>query len=444
MQECRPALDTLLQRQGHLEIVLGGEGEQADPEALQELLQLTAGQERAAVRVVTDPARFHNAKTYYVSYPDGDAEAWVGSANLTQAGLHSNDETALTLESTVDDSDTLKQIHAGITAYRDDPATEALTSNAIRTIADRYAAVRGRRRPQSVALKPTERWQDLLRPTVDEIDTAASSGRNGEEPPLGVATGFAELDAVTGGLRPGTLTVVASRPGVGRSTLLLDVVRRCALKQNSGVVLFNLEVSDSEVSHRILSAEARIRLGDMRTGRMRDEDGTRLSRRMAGLVEAPLWLNSTPDAVVENLAAEATELCAQHRLSLIAVDSLPALTASLGVSASRERELSTAVRRLKTLALELDVPVVVTAELGRAIESRNDKRPTLGDLRESDTIHQVADNIILIHRPDSFERDHPRMGEADLILAKHRQGPPARITVAHQLHYSRFVDMAQE
>ncbi|MBA8823924.1 replicative DNA helicase [Saccharopolyspora lacisalsi] len=209
--------------------------------------------------------------------------------------------------------------------------------------------------------------------------------------------------------------------------------------------MFNLELPATEINQRILSAEARIRLGDMRGGRMNsDDDWTRLARRMSELAEAPLWLNSTPAASVEAVAAEATELCAQHPMGLIAVDSPASLTASVEAGASRERELSTAVRRVKTLARELDVPVVVTAELGRSVDNRADRRPALSDLRESDTIHQVADNIILIHRPDAVERDDPRMGEADLILAKHRQGPPTTVTVAHQLHYSRFVDMAKE
>lgn len=443
IKECLAALAAVLDRQGELMIVLGGEGEQADPAALQELLQLTAGHEYADVRVVTGSARFHNAKTYYVRYPSGHAEAWVGSANLTQAGLHSNDEAALTLDSTVDDSDTLDKIRGGVLAYRADAAAQVLSSDVIRMISELRATAGARRDSRAAALSPTTRWEDLLQPSIDELDATADR-ESDTIPAQGVPTGFTDLDTVMEGLRPGTLTVIASRPGVGRSTLLLDFVRTCAIKHRTGAALFNMELPNMEIAHRILSAEARIRLQDMRSGRMSDDDWTRLAQRTADTSDAPMWINTTPAASVDALCAEASQLQAQRQLALIAVDPLSSVTAPVEPGASRERELSTAVRRLKTLALQLHVPVVVTAELKRGPDARYVHTPALNDLRESDTVQQVADNIILINRPDAWERDDPRAGEAELILAKHRSGPVCTVTVAHQLHYSRFADLAQD
>lgn len=438
INECLTALSELLDRQGEVVIVLGGEGQQADPAALQGLLQLTARSEQADVRVVTGAARFQNAKTYYVRYPDGQAEAWVGSANLTHAGLHSNDEAALTLDSTVDSHDTLQQIRSGITVYSGDPGAETLSSDLIRTLADRY-----RPASHSAGMAATTLWEDLLQPAMDELDTVASQQYTAA-PVYGVSTGLADLDDILGFLRPGTFTVIASRPGIGRSTLLLDIVRACAVRQGNDVALFNLETPTSEITQRILSAEARVRLQDLRCGRMNDNDWTRLARRMSEISNAPLWINTTPNASVDALCAETAHLQQQHGLSLITVDPLSAVTAAVEPGASREREVSTVARRLKSLALHHSVPVVATAELKRDPDWRYNKEPFASDLRESDTIHQVADNVILINRPDAWERDHPRAGEADLILAKHRSGPSCTVTVAHQLHYSRFADLALE
>lgn len=175
---------------------------------------------------------------------------------------------------------------------------------------------------------------------------------------------------------------------------------------------------------------------------MSDQEWTRLARRMTETHEAPLLLNTTPSADLDALCDEITDLAEQEPLHLVAIDPLNMVRARTEPGANREREVSLAVRRLKTLALELDVPVVVTAELGRTVDTRFDQRPQLSDLRETDAITQVADLILLLHRPDLYERDNPRAGEADLIIAKHRNGPIATVTVAHQLHYGRFTDLA--
>jgi replicative DNA helicase len=280
--------------------------------------------------------------------------------------------------------------------------------------------------------------EDLLQPTMDEIDAIASRGGSS----LGVPTGFVDLDELTNGLHPGQMIIVAARPGVGKSTLGLDFVRSCSVKHGMTSVIFSLEMSRTEIVMRMLSAEAKIRLQDMRGGRMSDDDWTRLARRMSEISEAPLYIDDSPNMTMMEIRAKARRLKQRNDLKLVVLDYLQLMSSGKRVE-SRQQEVSEFSRNLKLLAKELEVPVIAISQLNRGPEQRTDKRPQLSDLRESGSLEQDADMVILLNRPDAWERDDPRAGEADLIIAKHRAGPTATITVAHQLHYSRFIDLAQ-
>jgi len=225
------------------------------------------------------------------------------------------------------------------------------------------------------------------------------------------------------------------------STLGLDFLRSCSIKNRLSSVVFSLEMSKSEIVMRLLSAEAKIKLADMRSGRMTDDDWTRLARRMSEISEAPLYIDDSPNLTMMEIRAKARRLHQKADLRLIVIDYLQLMTSGKKVE-SRQQEVSEFSRQLKLLAKELEVPVVAMSQLNRGPEQRTDKKPMLADLRESGAIEQDADMVILLHRPDAFERDDPRGGEADLILAKHRNGPTKTITVAHQLHLSRFTNMA--
>ena len=300
-------------------------------------------------------------------------------------------------------------------------------------------------RAQSSIYEVTERrmsedyvaLEELLQPTMDEIDAIASRGGSS----LGVPTGFEDLDAVTNGLHPGQMIIVAARPGIGKSTLGLDFTRSCSVKHGMTSAIFSLEMSRTEIVMRMLSAEAKIRLADMRGGRMTDDDWTRLARRMSEISEAPMFVDDSPNLTMMEIRAKARRLKQRHDLKLIVVDYMQLMTSGKRVE-SRQQEVSEFSRQLKLLAKELEVPVVAISQLNRGPEQRTDKRPMLADLRESGSLEQDADMVLLIHRPDAWERDDPRAGEADLILAKHRAGPTTTVTVAHQLHYSRFADLA--
>jgi replicative DNA helicase len=225
------------------------------------------------------------------------------------------------------------------------------------------------------------------------------------------------------------------------STLGLDFLRSCSIKNRMSSIVFSLEMSKSEIVMRLLSAEAKIKLADMRSGRMSDDDWTRLARRMSEISEAPLYIDDSPNLTMMEIRAKARRLHQKADLRLIVIDYLQLMTSGKKVE-SRQQEVSEFSRQIKLLAKELEVPVVAMSQLNRGPEQRTDKKPMLADLRESGSIEQDADMVILLHRPDAFERDDPRGGEADLILAKHRNGPTKTITVAHQLHLSRFTNMA--
>lgn len=226
------------------------------------------------------------------------------------------------------------------------------------------------------------------------------------------------------------------------STLGLDFMRSCSIKHQLPSIVFSLEMSKTEIVMRLLSAEAKIKLADMRSGRMSDDDWTKLARRMSEISEAPLYIDDSPNLTMMEIRAKARRLKQKADLRLIVIDYLQLMTSGKKVE-SRQQEVSEFSRQIKLLAKELEVPVVAMSQLNRGPEQRTDKKPMLSDLRESGSIEQDADMVILLHRPDAFESDDPRGGEADLIVAKHRAGPTRTVTVAHQLHLSRFSNMAK-
>ncbi|MGB3698749.1 MAG: replicative DNA helicase [Gordonia sp. (in: high G+C Gram-positive bacteria)] len=226
------------------------------------------------------------------------------------------------------------------------------------------------------------------------------------------------------------------------STLAMDWLRSASIHHGLTSAMFSLEMSKTEIVMRLLSAEAKVKLGDMRSGNMSDDDWSRLARRMGEITDAPLFIDDSPNLTMMEIRAKARRLKQKHDLKLVVIDYMQLMTSGKKVE-SRQQEVSEFSRSIKLLAKELEVPVVAISQLNRGPEQRTDKRPQVSDLRESGSLEQDADMVILLHRPDSIERDDPRAGEADIIVGKHRNGPTATITVAHQLHLSRFVDMAR-
>ncbi|WP_410537576.1 replicative DNA helicase [Streptomyces sp. KL2] len=228
------------------------------------------------------------------------------------------------------------------------------------------------------------------------------------------------------------------------STLALDFARACSIKHNLPSVIFSLEMGRNEIAMRLLSAEARVALHHMRSGSMTDEDWNRLARQMPEVTGAPLYIDDSPNLTMMEIRAKCRRLKQRNDLRLVVIDYLQLMqSGGSRRPESRQQEVSEMSRNLKLLAKELEVPVIALSQLNRGPEQRTDKKPMVSDLRESGSIEQDADMVILLHREDAYEKESPRAGEADLIVAKHRNGPTATITVAFQGHYSRFVDMAQ-
>jgi replicative DNA helicase len=226
---------------------------------------------------------------------------------------------------------------------------------------------------------------------------------------------------------------------MGKSTLGLDFARAAAIKNNATAAVFSLEMGRNEIVMRLLSSESSIGLTAMRSGKMNEADWQKLARKMSNVSNAPLFIDDSPNLTITEIRAKCRRLKQRHDLKLVVVDYLQLMTSGRKVE-SRQQEVSEFSRSLKLLAKELDVPVVAISQLNRGPEQRTDKRPMLSDLRESGSLEQDSDVVILIHREEHYDKE-ARPGEADLIVAKHRNGPIATIQVSFQGHYSRFTDM---
>lgn len=288
---------------------------------------------------------------------------------------------------------------------------------------------------------PTE----TLNATLEELSRLADHSGG----VTGLPTGFHDLDKCLGGLHPGQLGVVAGRPGMGKSTLGLDMARHCAVKNGLPALLFSLEMTRDEINMRMLSAQAGVSLHAMRTGKMSPADWTRLTSKTPDILGAPLYVDDSADLTLMSIRAKTRRVAQRAQaaggLRLVIVDYLQLLSTGMGNGRrheNRQVEVAEMSRSLKQLAKELGVPVIALAQLNRASEQRADKKPQLSDLRESGAVEQDADIVILLYREDAYEEKSARAGEADIIVAKHRNGPTGVVTVAFQGSYSRFVDMA--
>ena len=277
---------------------------------------------------------------------------------------------------------------------------------------------------------------DSMQAAIDEIEAAQQRGGD----LVGVPTGFLELDDMTHGLHPGQLVIIAARPAVGKSTLALDIARHAAIRSDKATIFFSLEMGRTEIAMRMLSSETSIPLQNLRKGTVENQDWTRIVSVRTSLNSAPLYIDDSPNLTLVEIRAKCRRLAKQMNLKMIVIDYLQLLTSGKKVE-SRQQEVSEFSRALKLLAKELNVPVIAISQLNRQAEQTKDKKPEISHLRESGSLEQDADVVILLHREGIGEKDHPRAGEADLILAKQRNGPTGTIVVSFQGRYSRFANM---
>jgi len=278
-----------------------------------------------------------------------------------------------------------------------------------------------------------------LEAAVEEIEFAQKRG--GEM--SGIATGFFELDKLTHGFHGGQLIILAARPGVGKSTLALDFARNAAIKQKQPVLFFSLEMSRAEIALRLLSAEADVRLQNMRGGNVGQDEWKKLANVRGNLNDSPLFIDDSANLTLVEIRAKCRRLASSLGLKLIVIDYIQLLTSGKKVE-SRQQEVSEFSRSLKLLAKELNVPVIAISQLNRNSEQKTDKKPEISHLRESGSLEQDADVVILLHREDMGVKDSTRAGEADIILAKQRSGPTDTVAVLFQGAYSRFMNMSKK
>ena len=242
----------------------------------------------------------------------------------------------------------------------------------------------------------------------------------------GVPTGFADLDNILAGLQKSNLVILGARPSVGKSSLGLDLVRHAAIKENIPVGIFSLEMSKEEVIDRLICAEANIDLWKLRTGRLSDsgenDDFSKIGHAMGVLSEAPIFVDDSASINVMEMRTMARRLQAEHGLKMLVVDYLQ-LMEGRGRTDNRVQEVSEISRSLKGLARELNIPIIALSQLSRGIESRTDQKPKLSDLRESGSIEQDADVVLFIYREDKTKADSENKNIAEIMVAKHRNGP---------------------
>ena len=266
----------------------------------------------------------------------------------------------------------------------------------------------------------------------------------------GVASGFEKLDELTSGWQPSDLIIIAARPGMGKTALTLSMARNIAVIQNTPVAFFSLEMSSVQLITRLISAETGLSSEKLRTGKLASHEWKQLNVKVADLEKAPLYIDDTPALSIFDLRAKARRLASQYQIKLIVVDYLQLMTAgSSSKAGNREQEISTISRNLKSLAKELDIPVIALSQLSRAVETRGGtKRPQLSDLRESGAIEQDADIVSFIYRPEYYgieewddEEHTSSVGQAEFIVAKHRNGGLDNIRMKFIGQLGKFEDL---
>jgi replicative DNA helicase len=258
---------------------------------------------------------------------------------------------------------------------------------------------------------------------------------------LGVPTGFADLDRLLGGLQPSDLIVVAARPGVGKSSLATSIACSAALKHNAVVAIFTLEMSAEQLVQRMISSYAEINSQRLRLARIEDFEWEQFTRVSGTLSEAAIFIDDTPSPSPMEVRTKARRLAAEYDLDLVIVDYLQLMQSGERRAENRVQEISYISRSLKALARELNVPVIAISQLSRAVESRQGKKPLLSDLRESGSIEQDADIVMFIYREELYDENTDRANIADIIVAKHRNGPTDTISLRFDPSLTKFADL---
>jgi replicative DNA helicase len=294
-------------------------------------------------------------------------------------------------------------------------------------------ADQGARRGGFAALK------QILPGTIDRLDVLSHS----EGDITGISTGFAEMDRLTAGLQRGDLIIVAGRPSMGKTTLAINIAENAAIAHKIPTAVFSMEMSAEQLSFRMIGSIGRVNQQKLRTGRLTDEDWTRIDSAVSMMSNVPIYIDDSAGLSPTEVRARARRLKREHGLGMIVVDYLQ-LMQTAGHSENRATEISEISRSLKALAKELDVPVIALSQLNRSVEQRNDKKPVMSDLRESGAIEQDADLIVFIYREEVYQPDTARKGIADIIIGKQRNGPVGEFHLTFLGEFTKFENLVAE
>jgi replicative DNA helicase len=285
----------------------------------------------------------------------------------------------------------------------------------------------------------TKKLAEMLSENLDRLEALVEKG----DTITGTPTGYLDLDDLLSGLQPNALVVVGARPAMGKTSFALGMVGHAALTARKPVLFFSLEMSNLELSQRLLCAEAKVDSTKMRNGNLQPDDWKKISNAMGRLGEAPIWIDDNPNLTIMEIRAKARRLKSQvGDLGMIVIDYLQLMTGRSSAE-NRQVEVSELSRGLKILARELETPVVALSQLSRGLEMRADKRPMLADLRESGSIEQDSDVVMFIFREEIYDPKPENAGQAEIIVAKHRSGPTGVVSLAFLPQYTLFANMAR-
>lgn len=278
------------------------------------------------------------------------------------------------------------------------------------------------------------RINSLLTKTVEYIQTLYES----KIPITGLATGYADFDEMTSGLQKSDLIIIAGRPSMGKTTLAMNMAEHAAIKSSKAVLIFSMEMSGESLAMRLMSSLGRIDQLKIRTGKLSDDDWPRITSAVGMLAEAPLFVDDTPALSPVEIRARARRLAREHGgLGLIVIDYIQLMSVP-GYKENRATEISEISRSLKALAKEINVPILALSQLNRSLETRQERRPMMSDLRESGSLEQDADLIVFIYRDEVYNKETPDKGVAEIIIAKQRNGPIGTVKLTFQGQFTKF------
>jgi replicative DNA helicase len=281
--------------------------------------------------------------------------------------------------------------------------------------------------------------KELVAGALDRIDELFTK----QNPITGVPTGWTDFDELTSGLQPSDLIVIAGRPSMGKTSMVLNIVEHAAIKDKLSVAVFSMEMPGEQLAMRLMSSLGHIDQHRIRTGKLNDDDWPRLTSAVQMLNDTKMFIDDTPALTPGELRARCRRIAREHGLNLVVIDYLQLMQVT-GTKENRATEISEISRSMKALAKELSVPVIALSQLNRSLESRNDKRPVMSDLRESGAIEQDADVIVFIYRDEVYNQDSDQKGIAEIIIAKQRNGPIGTVKLAFRGQFTRFDNLAYD